>query len=666
MEFDAGEIKELVAETEKKRAPWSKEADKWEEAWRLIRYDEDTIEKREMDGIRTVTLPDPFNIIQVAQRMTAEEVRLTIPSLSVKDDDDKRGQEMEEWGIAFDFESNRQQGRNNSNDKTYLSTVLGRGASQVLWIGDVLEKEKIKDVLPIYRRNLDPRNVGVVRGPYWTEYAYHTYETTRNDIKQRYSKFKLPDDNGNQVKQGYFNEKYKVIDFYYRKSGSIWHCVVINGEFAKKPAKTDYHDIPIIEWYADGALSDNELAKSVGLLHPILESWKAKCDLGSSLLTGIDYHLMPVTILRNIEEQLKVGPGATIKLYDNQSIEFVRGEPNVPMVQNMVAMLQTGIDQATFSTQTYGDEGGASSGYAINSLAASSRARMNVIRNNIEAAMEAEYQLIYGIIDRIAPEEGVTIYGRASKEGRGKPLTLRKKDIKGNYANRVILVPEQPMDDNARIMAWLQVRGAGLIDDDFFRDHVLNTPMPRDIAINVALDEAMKSPEMAAKKHLASIKAKFPHDVAMKMISGTPLQQVHEAEEAWQEQYDQQKEAEKEARRAEKEQIAMEEQMAAMMASMPPMDLLGTGLGQPMGGSPMSLPPIPPTGDMMPPGLGMPPDPSMQPPGLQGMPPEAMGQMTPESLGLQDAPPGTFDQMMGQPQSDMDLMRQMGALPPEM
>jgi hypothetical protein len=673
MKLDAQEIKQLVSETERKRADWMRAADLWEKDWSLSRYEDSRLDHRELDGVDTVVTPDPFNIVQLLQRFVADEMRVEVPSLSVKEDDDDRSEKIEEFLIAFDRESNHQQGCNHINDKVWQSGVLGRGASQVIWIGDVLPKGVLtRNILPIWRRKLDPRNVGVGRGPYWVDYAYHKYKTTRSEIEQRYPKFKLSIVPDGHVVHGYWNDKYEVVDFWCLHQGAIWHSVVIDGEWAKSPVKTDYPDIPIIEHYADGAPIDDELARSLSILHPIHDLWQMKCDVLSKVATGLMYHYDPLMIARNFgpNDKITAGPGEIIYLQGEQSLDMFRPEPNVPMAQNLLAMIQTGIDQATFPAVTYGEApGGVQAGFAINNLSQQARSRANTIRNNIEAAMEAENQLVLGLIEAFAPDEGVEIYGRSQRRDRGGPLRLTKKDIKGNYANHVMLIPEQPMDDVQRLLAYSGLIEKGIISRSFFQNRVMNIPVPRDEELRIAAEQTIQMPEIQQKRALRALQKTYKQDDWELLIQGTPLQQVWETEKQWLEQKKAEAEAAKEARRQERMQREMQEMMASMPPGMPPMG------PPPMDGS---MPPLPPGGPMMPGGMPpLPPDPSMppgmspdlQPPGLPGMPPGMAGQMSPDMLGMggPGAIPGQFDQLMGgPPPSDEDLLAGLmgGGMPP--
>jgi hypothetical protein len=671
MKLDAGEIKDLVTETEGKRADWAQAAEVWEKDWSLVRYEDTRETKREQDGVDVVVSPDPYMVVQLLHRFVADEMRVEIPSLSAKDDDEDRAEKIEEFLVAYEQQNNREQGLNLIHAKTWQSGVLGRGASQVLWVEPALEKLKLSGKrLPISKRKLDPRNVGIGRSVMGVEYAYHKYKTTRADIEARYPSFKLPEEHGNNIKQqGYYNERYTLIDWWCRHQGAIWHSVQIDDKFAKNPDVSDYPEIPIIEWYADGAPLDDELGRSLSILHPIHELWKMKCDLMSKIATGLMYHYDPAVVFKGftVDQHIEFGPGANIYINENQSIDAFRPEPNVPMAQAMLQLIQTGIDQATFPGVTYGEGGGGQSGYAINSLSQAARSRANVIRSNIESAMELENMLVLGLIEEFAEEDGIEIYGRSGRSDRGKPIRLTAQDIKGNYDNRVTLIPEQPMDDNARVMAWMQMVEKGIASKSTMRNRVINISMPRDEELRIAAEQAEQSPEMQLKKQLRALQKTRAQDDWELLIQGTPLQQVHEQEQQWRQQKKDEAEQAKEQKRQEKREREQQELMANM-PPLPPDMMMDPGM---MGGSMPPSPPggmTPPGGPMMPqPGMSPTGDASMQPQGIPGVPPAMAGQMTPDMLGIPDgAPPGMFDQMMGgQGPSEEELMRGMGGLPPQ-
>lgn len=689
MKLDAGEIKDLVAETERKRAEWAEAADIWEGDYFGNRYEDSRKDKQDLDGVDVVVSPDPFNTIQLLQRFVAHEMRVEVPSLDVKEETADRSQTIEEWLLTFDVLSNRQQGCNHIMDMTWQSGVLGRGAAQVLWIGDVIPKgTSTDDLLPIWRRTLDPRNVGIARGPYWTDYAYHKYKTSRSEIEQRYPKHKLPALHGNKITQGYWNEKYTVIDFWYRHEGAIWHGVTINDEFVtsasgkKFPFVTDYPDIPIIEWYGDGAPVSDELGRSLSILHPIHELWKMKCDIMSKVATGLMYHFDPLIVMKGVFTDAdvavlkEVGPGAKAFLKENQSMEPFSPAPNVPMAQALLAMIQTGIDQATFPGVTYGDApGGVNAGFAINNLAQQAQARANPYRQNIEAAVETENQMILALIESFAKEEGVQIYRRNSKGERGKPLKLTAKIIKGNYDNQVRLLPERPLDDTQKLLGWSNLVDKGLISGAFFRDEGMNVQFPRDEETRIRVERALKTPQMQLKADMRAMMHSYPQEEWDLLFLDTEYWPGYQSEMQWREQKAAKDAEAKEARRQERmqqeQQLLMEEMARNGLnpMGMPP-GMMGDPMmqGLPPGGMPSGMP-APPLSGNLPPGLpgSLPPsDMGMQPPGMAGLPPSMAGQFDPNALGLGGAPAGTMDMMLGgPPPSEEELLRQFGGMPPQ-
>lgn len=683
MKLDKGDIKELVRETEKKRAEWLAATIEWEDMWRMHRYKNPFLETREVDQREQIVTADPYNIVNLVGRFVSNDMRLEIPYISAKDEDDLRSEKMEEWATSFWQRSSRQQGRNIIEDMTWFSSVRGRGAMQILWIEDVLPKGLKNKMLPVLARTLDPRNVGVQRGPYWTDYAYHKHQATRADVMQEYPGFKFKDTS--EVPWKRMTKEYTVIDVYWLDKGSIWHAVTIDDEYAKKPTKTDYGEVPIVEWYADGApLMDDELAKSLSILHPIRDLWKQKCDYASAIGTGILYYFDPLIKAMGFHEDIEVGPGAIVHLTGEQDIQFIRGEPNVPMAEKLMALIQTSIDQATFPGVLYGEQpGGVQAGFAINSLAAQARNRVNTIRSNLEGALEMATGQLFQLVEIFGKEEGVMLWGRSDRSDRSRPIMLGKKDIKGDYANEVRLIPEIPTDETGRVQIWLQMVREGIVSAGTMRNRGLNLSLPRDEETRIAVEKAIQTPELQQKATLRALQTRYKSEDWQLHIVGTPLEPLYEAEQQWVETKRQEKEAAQEQRKMEKQQKDME----AALANLPPEALMAMGMnpggmstgmplsmppGQPpmppdMGGGGMpGMPPMPPEMGGMPPGMGMPGMPPemgpMQPPGLTGISPESAGQLTPEMLGIPPtAPPGTFNQAIGEPLTDEEIRQQMAA-----
>jgi hypothetical protein len=668
MKFDAKEITDAVADMESDRADWRRAAEIWERMWKLKRTAEgtDRYTSKEVDEVESITTADPFNIVQLVQRFVASDLRLDVPYLSAEDDDDERSETMEEWATSFWQRACRQQGRNLTDDMTWFSAVRGRGIVHTSWVYEALKDMGLQDRrLPILPRILDPFNAGVKRGPYWADYGYHQYSADTAYIKQMYPKFQFDDARRYTWQKG--KTKYKVIDFYWLDKGSIWNAVSVNGKFAKNPVKTDYPELPLIEWYADGAPLDDELSKSLGILHPIADLWPYKCELASAIGTGLLYYFDPIVKAIGFNKEIEVEPGAVINLTKDQDIDFVRGEPNVPMADKMLQLIQTSMDQSTFPAVLYGEQpGGVQAGFAINNLATQARNRVKTIRGNLEGALEAVFEQVFAIVEIMGDEKGVDVWGGSTMTDRSRPIHLDKDIIKGNYATEVSLIPEIPTDETGRIQIWLQMVKEGIVSKATMRNRAINVPLPRDEETRIQIEKAMEDPALAPKVTLRAMQKRFSRDTWELLIAGTPLENAEQQEAQWRAQ-------KKEQRQQAKEQRRMEKLMAAAAAN--PQPALPPG---PMSMGPGGPPPMgPSTGaPMMPPGgapspmdfgtdFGAPEPESMQPPGLTNIPPQAAGQLSRADLGVTpQSPPGAFQQAVGgeqlPPNEILDRLRNQG------
>lgn len=684
MKLDPEDIRTLVDEVEEDRADYKEMAVAWENMWRLMAFEESDKVREEVDQVEQIATADPYNIIQLLTRFVSNEPRIEIPYLSATDDDDERSTKIEEWITAFHTRNSRQQSRNVIEDMTWMSGVRGRGALQVLWVRDILPERLQDKRLPILMRTLDPLNVGIKHGPLYTEYAYHKYLAKPNYIKQAYPKYELAVPNS--AKRWHREQtKYEIVDFWYvDDDGAIWHAVTINASmagrgggnkttFAKRPYKTLYPEIPIIEWTGDGAPLDDELSRSLSILHPLRKLWPAKCKAVSHIATAMKYYTNPLIVTKNLPEDIEVGPGAIIPLNrEDQDVDVIQFNANIPIAQTFLDIVEQQIGQATFPPVMFGDSGNMQAGYGVNILAQQARGRINSIRSNMESALEKANELILSLVEVFGEDKGVEIWGGSSMNERKRPINISKKDIKGNYANEVTLIPEIPTDETQRITTWLQLVREQVISKGTFRDRILNVALPRDEDLRVSVEQSLLTPELAPKKALRSIQKWYgTRSDWEQLISGTPLDEVYQQEMAWKEQQAAEREANKVARAQKKFQesgvppagyhvmpdgtLMSNAEMQQAGAGMPPLPPTLPPGPPPFPGAPMPLPP------------GMPP--GAQPPGLPGMPPAMAGQLTPQQMGVTpQMPPGMTGQINGDPEAlaraaEEEALRQGGPPP---
>ena len=184
MKLKVDDILERVTRIEEERADYVQAAELWEDMWMLKKFDispEDSIRK---EGVERITTPTPYNVVQLGLRLVASAPRIEVPTSSAEQDDEEAAQKRQRWLTALWERTNRQQRVDVVNNAAWQSLVRGRHAFEVKWIKDELPKRLQKKRLPILIRTLDPFNVGSLQGPYYTEYAYHKFETSRLVAKQ--------------------------------------------------------------------------------------------------------------------------------------------------------------------------------------------------------------------------------------------------------------------------------------------------------------------------------------------------------------------------------------------------------------------------------------------------------------------------------------------------
>ena len=131
------------------------------------------------------------------------------------------------------------------------STVQGENAWNAVvrggWIGTraVLIKdaqgETIPDIVPV-----DPRNLVYEKGrgePLW---AAIITQRAKQDIRDEYPRFRFGIENNVQHHDDDDDELARVVDYYWTEDGKRMNCVIIDGQYAKKPTDTFAVNFPIV------------------------------------------------------------------------------------------------------------------------------------------------------------------------------------------------------------------------------------------------------------------------------------------------------------------------------------------------------------------------------------------------------------------------------------
>ncbi len=642
-EYQVEDILDRVNDTEADNADYRKLAEKWEEMWTLKCF-KTTVQQALDENREQVTLPIPYNVVHLARRLLASNPKIEVPSANIDEDGYRNAAKRERWLSGFWSRANKEQRRIILADAAWQVLVRGRFVFEVTWVNDVLPKRLIGRRLPILVRTLDPFNVGVKSGPLWTEYAYHKYTERLSNVKQRYPELDyeaLADGDHRRYLDRERDPDVDVIDYWWTDhvEGDIYRCVLVGDQFAVDPAKTDYPDIPIIQGFGDSAPIEDEEYRSLSILFPIQDLWPYQNRITSAIGTGLMYYLYPIITLMNENgidiPDLSLTPGTTTTLPAGTKAEILRSDMNLPLAQAQMALLDRMSQESTFPGVMYGQAPGElSAGYGVSLLADSAKGRIQQFRTNLESAVEHVNEIALCLVETFGEKKGVTVYSKSDKQGKIYHETLTPADIDGNYENIVTLSPAMPTDDiQQRTMALREVE-SGIRSKQTYRDRVPGILFPDDEEVRIAVERTWEDPAFAPKRALSAFQETYP-DTWPDMIRNTPLEQI----------------------------AAKESGIEEPPPGMPPPG------GLPPGMPPGMLPPGGPPPGMLPPGMLPPggPPPGMPPPDMlmaPGLPPEAMGQ-SPELMGLgPNADPLMYAQLMGQPLSPEDELRQLSGVPP--
>lgn len=608
---------------DEKHQPYVRKAERWEKMWRLEAFTE-TPEQAAKDGRELVTLPAPYNDVNLGLRLLSDDPSIEVPSEDVIEGKDDAAERRGQFLSGMWHRANREQRTNLIKSAAWQGLVRGRFCFEVKWIKEQLPKRVRKKRLPILIRTLDPMGVYVQHGPLGPQWAYHTYTEERDSLLQRYPDLVLPDADTDKDE----GDELEVIDFWYIDGeGAVWNAVLVEREFAKEPSQTDYPDIPFVLGFCDAAPVEDEAYKSLSLLHPLDGIWQYQCRLASQMATGLLWYFWPAILVTNEQGQqvpdIQITPGTTNPLPMGTRVDVLQTNPNVPLAQAVQGQIDGAGQQSTFPGVLYGQApGDLQAGYGVNILADAAKGRINGLREQLEWAIETVNELALTYVETFAGKEGVKVWGHDEGVDGIFHVEIVPEDIAGYYENFVRMTPSLPSDDIQRQTIGLRLVEGQIISRQTYRQKYANVALPGDEEERVMVEEAMMDPTVKQRVLQEALLNYFPrkfNDLAQ------PQQ----------------------------EQAPPGGPPPGMMPpGMPPQGMMPPGAPPPgMMPPPEMMPPGAPPPGMVPP--GMPPDPSLQPPGMMpGLPPELQGGLSPEMMG--NLPPELFQMLIN------------GQLPPEM
>lgn len=629
MKLSKDVILERFNRTEQMRAGYLALADEYEQMWRLDPGFSTSREQAISEGREQIVLPTPFNTVNLSQRLLSSTPRINVIPEDITDQEAVQNSELcERWLQAFWRHTGKDQKRNVLADAIWYALVLGRYAFEVKWVEKALPRLKRKIMLPIQVRALDPRNVGSWAGPYYTEWVYHTYETSLLEIVHKWPDLKNPDP---QSRLGSYllmiddttrageDITVRVVDFWYvaEEDGSIWNCILVEDEFAKPPMKTDYPDLPIIVGRGDYGVNIGEEWDGLSILHPLRGLWQYECRLVSQMATGLLWHFWPAIVVKSEREgdDVVIGPGITTRMSVEEDIQIITIDPNVRLADTMYQHIDNMVQQSTYPNVMYGQEPGSlQAGYGISLLSDAASGRIKNFVDSLEATLSYVNSFVLGLVEEFSDKDGVSIGGYDERDGEKRRFSLTPEIIRGNYQNEVRIRPNLPSDDQARVTLGLRLAESHKISNQTFWDKFLDIEVPTDEAKRIALEEFMQSDEMRQWRLTTAAKEYYGEENALAMMHNTPLMPPPPEGYQW-----------------------VQEEYGGPVTLVRNDDPSMMGAG----GPPEGMPPDGMLPGGMPPG-GMPPGPGgpIQPEAIQGplggniLPPALAGMLEPEMVGL--------------------------------
>lgn len=491
MKLDVEEILARVERTESDMQVYRNKCKIWESMWRLEPFTESR-QAAEQDNREQVVLPGPKNVVNLGKRLLSSTPRIDVPSHEITDEGEENAESRKRFLDGLWSRSNKEQGTNHVGDAGWNGLVKGRFAFKIQWVKSVLPKRMQKSRLPILIQSLNPEEVGIRRGPLYTLWAYHRYETDEIDVISEYEDY-TPKEN---TELGEVESTVTVCDFWYidGKDGAVWHAVIVDDDFAMKPEKTDYPDIPIIVSGADKAPTDAEETKFEPILEGLRELWPYQCRLASQLATGLLWYFWPAVVTESPTGKpldIEVGPGSTTNVPKGTKVEVVQLGGNMQMLESMLGQLSAAEQQSTFPGVMYGDSGQMQAGFGVNMLLDSAKGRINDLKTNLEWAISWVNEMALGIVEEMADKEGVSVWGFNEASEKMVSATLTADQIEGFYENHVSISPNLPSDNIQKQTIGLRQVEQGIFSRDTYRKKFLDVAVESNEEKKVILERAM-------------------------------------------------------------------------------------------------------------------------------------------------------------------------------
>jgi hypothetical protein len=645
-------VLDRVTRNENMRAGSIKLADEWEKMYRLDPGFNRTLAEAVGAGQEQIILPTPFMTVQYSERLLSSTPRIdVVPQSPMNRQSVEYSETCEKWLIAALEEMNISQQRNVMADMRWHSLVRGRWALEVKWIYDQLPKNLRKKRPPFLLRALEPKNVGIVRNPYTTEFAYHKYEDTLLNVFRRWSELKDPDpdsdfyrkvENYRMSGRDVANEDQMVtiIDYWETEedTGNIRNMVLVDDCEALPLEDSGYPDIPILCGRGDFGVGMGDEFDGLSILHPINGLWQYDCRNKSQMATMLLWYAWPAITVQNeaggLVDDIDIIPGQTTSVPAGTQITIHQINPNVPLAEVMSRYVNESIQLATYPYDLLGQPTEQMlSGYSASVQADAAKGRIKNFQESLEMGISSACRMLLSLVEKFGGKKGVTLYAMDTRDNVPLELNINKDMIKGIRQINVSITPNVPQDNMALMTMGKQNADAKYLSAQTYRDEFMGVSVPSDEARRIALEELMQSDELRPYRLRRAAEDYFGED-ALDMLYGTELMPEPPPGMEWV--------------KGEDGRVQLKEvPPPPPPPDEPPMDMMGP----PPGGPPMGPPGMPPMdmGAMPPGGPPLQPDATFAGPLGGGFPPQTQGQLQGENFGLpQDLDPAVLDMLLNQ------------------
>lgn len=509
MAWDIDQVRDAINDVENERVALVRQMDAYEKAWRLEFWTDDDRAMALDKGWKLYTSPEPRNVVSMAMNLLNGRLSVVCPAYEATTIAAEYARACGRFLELLIDKQGKVQEMGLLESLGWFGAVRGRMAVQVAWVWNTLTDEQKKFMPPVLYRVLDPKNVGFKRDAYGTQWAFHKYKENRNVTKKRYpSYFKDKTEEGllpreeKSGKKALKEKECEIVDFYYVEKGVVYHAVLIDNEFAKKPTKSQFPKIPLLERNNDPSPAMKERWRSGSVLDGMLNTWGEMNYLHSMHLTAIAKKYFPAMFFSNDDNQpepiIDSGPDAINVLPAGiRPLQRPDDRPDVNLVTSALEMMDDYAQKATFPNAIYGETGAQRAAYGQHMTMATAARRVAPLKSQMEALLEEANEIALFMLKKFSPDE-IEIFGYDRANNQGISIKLDDEMIGDRFDNKVNIDMIIPGSQLQEMIGALQLVDRKLLSDEtFIRLFMPNDKfVPEDEHMRVLVQEIEKDPDL--------------------------------------------------------------------------------------------------------------------------------------------------------------------------